>query len=279
VSSTDVERGSEPAPSLDLTPFVKRARRGFRRDVQALVAALDAGVLMVPLKEPIDGVPVGQVIDNAESDVSVVPHLLANEHGVGVVPLFSDADILRSVGQYAGWTTGEQGDLDYCTLPARTALDLAQQLVDGQRIAAVVINPADEDELLLQRHELGSILSGKAIPLVGYVSEIAVDPAEPVLVADIGPADPRLVAAIESCLDGVVDVLGYRLEQCFNAERDLEPHPTLTLSVQSAATLDQQALGRRLFAAVEGLLPEPGYIDVLFESAWPNGSTDAALSN
>jgi hypothetical protein len=274
-----VERGSEPAPALDLTPFVKRARRGFRRDVQALITALQDGVLMVPLKESIVGVPVGQVVDDAEEDVNVVPHLLANEHGVGVVPLFSDADILRSVGQYAHWTTGDQGDLDYCTLPARTALDLAQQLVDGKRIAAVVINPADDDELLLQRHELGSILSGRAIPLVGYVAEIAVDPSEPVLVADVGPADPRLVAAIESCLEGVSEVSGYRLEQCFNAERDLEPHPTLTLSVRSDAALDQQALGRRLFAAVEGLLPEPGYIDVLFESAPPSGAGDSVVIN
>jgi hypothetical protein len=124
--------------------------------------------------------------------------------------------------------------------------------------------------LLLQRHELGAIVSGKAIPLVGYVSAIAMDPNEPVLVAEIGPVDPRLTAAIEGCLKGLAGVLGYRLEQCFNAERDLEPHPTLTLSVDDSAEVDQQALGQRLFAALEGLLPEPGYIDVLFEGAAPD---------
>jgi hypothetical protein len=271
VSPSEPERDADEAAPLDLTPFIQRARRGFRRDVAALIEALKEGVLMVPLAKPIDGVAVGQVVDSARGDeVSLVPHLLADEHGVGIVPLFSDADILKTVGQYAHWKTGEDGDLDYCTLPAQTAMDLAQQLVDGTRIRAVVLNPADEDELLLQRHELGAIVSGKAIPLVGYVSAIAMDPNEPVLVAEIGPVDPRLTAAIEGCLKGLAGVLGYRLEQCFNAERDLEPHPTLTLSVDDSAEVDQQALGQRLFAALEGLLPEPGYIDVLFEGAAPD---------
>lgn len=262
---------AEPEAAIDLTPFVQRARRGFRSDVAALIEALDDGVLFVPLAQPIDGVPVGEVVSGAEGEVKLVPHLLADEHGVGLVPLFSDADILTSVGQYARWKTGDQDDLDYCTLPARAALDLAQQLVDGKRIVAVVVNPADEDELHLKQHELGSILAGQAIPLVGYVAEIELDPREPVLVAETGPIDPRITAAIEGCLRSVPEVTGYRVQQCFNQERDLEPHPTLTVTMPSGSTLDtssaaRQELGQRLFSAVEGLLPEPGYIDVMFES-------------
>jgi hypothetical protein len=242
-------------------------RRGFRRDVAELVAVLDEAVLYIALRQPIDGIEVGQVVDAADADVNVSPHLLANEQGIGVVPLFSDPDILRSVGQHAHWTTGDSDDLDFCTLPARAALDLALQLVDGERIGAAVINPADEFELLLQRHELGAIVQGKAIPLVGYVSAIAVDPSEAVLKAEpLGAVDPRLSAAIAATIKDVVGVMGYRIEQSFNPERDLEPHPVLLLEISTEADFDRDELGQRVFAAIDGLLPEPGYIDVLFES-------------
>jgi hypothetical protein len=249
----------------DLTALVRIARRGFRRDVAQLVEALHDGALLVPLAKPLPGAEIGRSHVPTTEEVRLAPHLLANEQGQGLVALFSDADALRTVGQYAHWKTGEGPDLDYCTLPALAALDLALQLVDGERIVAAVINPADEHELVLLRHELGALCQQNAIPLVGYVSALPLSPDEQVLVADAGPVDVRLGRAIEGVLASHEDVIGHQMQHTFNAERDLEPHPTLKLRLRAGAALDRDALCQKLFAAVEGLLPEPGYIDVLFE--------------
>src|SRR5260221_265477 len=46
----------------------------------------------------------------------------------------------------------------------------------------------------------------------------------------------------------------FTLTRTFNAERDLEPHLTLTLSGEAAIT-NRAALGQRLAAALEGKLP------------------------
>lgn len=268
----------EPETYGDLSEVVRTARRGFRSDVQVLTAALPQGALLVPLARAIADVPIGEEVVPEDGEVSLVPHLLPEKDGALFVPLFTDPDILRTVGKYLEWTTedgsgstaesdAEAGELQYCTLPALVALDLAQQLVDGKRVLGTVINPSDEFELVLNRHELGSIAKGQAIPLVGYVQEIPLGKDEASLVSQVNTeTDPALLAAIKDCVDGLSGIHGFELRHTFNAERDLEPHPTLVLRVSNEFDVDLEALNRRLSEHVEGKLPEPGYIDVLFES-------------
>jgi hypothetical protein len=241
-----------------------RAQSGLRREVAPLVAALDLGALLVPLaKSPAD-VPVGEPVA-AEGEVTLVPHLLPHPDGSVFVPLFTESDMLVTVGKYIEWRTDE-GELEFCTLPAKAALDLALQLVDGQRVFGVVVNPGDESELLLQRHEIGAFSQGRPIPLVGYVADLAHDPNEKVLIAELQePPSAEVTSAIDECIEGVSGVRGYRLEQTFNAERDLEPHPTLTIELSEDEQVDRDQLASALFERLEGKLPEPGYIDVLFE--------------
>jgi len=182
------------------------------------------------------------------------------------VPLFSDADVLTTLGAHLDWKT-DGDELQYCTLPARTALDLAQQLIDDEQVLGAVINAADDTELVLLRHELGAFTQGTAIPLVGYVQAIDVGPDEQVLVAQSDrPPNPALVAAIEGCLKQFDSVLGYELQQTFNPERDLEPHPSVTIRIASDVALDRDELSRRLFEAAEGKLGNPGYMDVMFDT-------------
>jgi hypothetical protein len=270
----------DPETYGDLSEVVRTARRGFRSDVQVLTAALPQGALLVPLARAIADVPLGEEVVPQDGEVSLIPHLLPERDGSLFVPLFTDPDILRTVGKYLEWTTEEahgvagggtqtaSGELQYCTLPALVALDLAQQIIDGNRVLGAVINPSDEFELLLSRNELGSIAKGQAIPLVGYVQEIPLGKDEASLISDVGAApDPKLVAAIETCLQGLSGIHGFELRHTFNAERDLEPHPTLVLRVSDEFDVDLETLNRRLGEHVEGKLPDPGYIDVMFESA------------
>ncbi|HEX9620790.1 MAG TPA: hypothetical protein VF989_11685, partial [Polyangiaceae bacterium] len=58
-------------------------------------------------------------------------------------------------------------------------------------------------------------------------------------------------------------VAGYRLEQSFNPDRDLEPHWTLV--VVTARSVDHKAVAEGVLAEIADLLPPPGYIDVVFE--------------
>ncbi len=251
----------------DLTELVRRAKRGLRRDVAPLAAAVDAGGLLVPLAKSIEGVPVGEVIETDSEELTLVPHLLQIDDGAAFVPLFTDSDILRSIGDYVEWTT-EGKELEFCTLPARVAIDLALQVVDGEEVVGAVVNPSDETELYLQRHELGALAQGKALPLVGYVEAIPQLADEEVLIAELEqPPSAEMTDSIEACLEGVAHVLGYRIEQTFNAERDLEPHPTLSIELAAgkADEVDTDALGAELFEQLEGQLPPPGYIDVIFE--------------
>lgn len=230
----------------------------------------------MPLARAIADVPLGEEVVPEDGEVSLVPHLLPEKDGALFVPLFTDPDILQTVGKYLGWTTEDAtpapgteapDELQYCTLPALVALDLAQQIIDGKRVLGAVINPSDEYELLLNRNELGAIAKGQAIPLVGYVQEIPLGKDEASLVSNVGvDPDPALLSAIELCVEGLNGIHGFELRHTFNAERDLEPHPTLVLRVNSEFDVDLEALNRRLSEHVEGKLPEPGYIDVMFET-------------
>jgi len=71
--------------------------------------------------------------------------------------------------------------------------------------------------------------------------------------------------ALASWANGTPAALAHRLERTFNPDRDLEPHLTLTLSVKADA--DRSQLFQSVTQALEGKLPPPGYVDVLFEEA------------
>jgi hypothetical protein len=140
-------------------------------------------------------------------------------------------------------------------------------LVDGKTVLGAVVNPSDECELLLQRHELGALCQGQALPLVGYVADIPHDPNEKVLVAELEHAPAKdFTDAIEFCIADHPGIVGYRVEQTFNAERDLEPHPTLTLELDEKVNVERGKISSALFEVLEGKIPAPGYIDVMFSS-------------
>ena len=143
---------------------------------------------------------------------------------------------------------------------------MARDLIDEQRIFGVVIDPGADSELCLTRAETASVLAGRALPLLAYVAQIPAEERESTLVAEGAEAPPSaLLEALETFHASRPEVLAHRLASTFNPDRDLEPHLTLTLSVTRAA--DTAELFQSVTSALEGLLPPPGYIDVLFERA------------
>jgi hypothetical protein len=262
MSDVEAHPGNGGSDGRDLTPAVMTARRGLRRDVSVLVDSLERGELYVPLARSIRGVPHGEQVE-LDDELNMVPHLLIDSDEKFYCVAFTKPELLEPVGEELGWTT-DDGPLEYCALPARLALDMAMQVVDEDTVLGLVINPLHESELFLRREELGSIATGRAIPLVGYVREIPMQEDEHTLIADPGDPPPaELTQAIELALARMPSVKGYRLERTFNPDRDLEPHPTLTLT--TSGTVDRGAITTELVAAIQDKVPPPGYIDILFE--------------
>ena len=250
--------GSDPT---DITVAVRTARRGFRRDVELLVKLLDRGRVYVPLAKAIEGAAAGEEVEATEG-MEIAPHMLVDEEGNVYATLFTRTDLLEPLVEELEWTT-DDGPLEFAAVPARAALEMASGVVDEESVAALVINPMHDSELMLRRDELRSIVAGKAIPLVGYVSEIPEQDFEETLLAE-RELPKALSDAVKGCLDGLDGILGYELVWTFNAERDVEAHPTLKVQT-TRATDELSDLAQRIVESVKDHVPAPGYIDVLFE--------------
>lgn len=245
----------------DLTALVREARKGLRSRVAAFEAALDDGVLYIPLAREIEGTTVGEVA-TMDRAFELVPHFLGDEAGRAVAVLFTNPRMLEAVGEDLNWQT-DGAELSYCTLPARIACRMALDVIDGRQVLGLVLDAGNESELFLTRSELASIVAGKPVPLVGYVRELPPLDGEKVLVAEERAALPDAFReALERCLGSLPAVRGHTVSRTMNPERDLEPH--LTLSLQTESDADRGEITRTVIEAVGELVPPPGYIDIVF---------------
>lgn len=246
--------------SSDLSVAIATARRGFRRDTEPLIEQLDTGVVYVAMAEPVEDT-------SPEEDLRLVPQLTRTDGGQVLLPLFTTADRLKRFATELGWST-RGNELSFVSLSLRAGFDVLLDLWDERHVTALVIDPAEPAELLLRPSEVAELRQGHAIPLVGYVQSLPPVEGEQTLVSELAePASPDLVEALDECVRAFSFLTGYRLQQTFNRERDLEPHPTLTLSTREASEADLALLRQRLDQVFEGTLPAPGYIDVEFEDA------------
>lgn len=248
--------------AVELTSLVERAQRGLRSDVEALVEALRDAELLVPLASDLEDVPEGERIELTDS-LKLTPHLLADEDMERYCALLTESELAPPLQEQLGWRTGE-GSLAFVSLPARGALELALSLIDEGHARGLVLNPLHHSELMLTRAELASIHANAPIPLVGYVRDIPASADENTLEAEPeSPPSAELLGAIERALSGERGVSSWELKHTFNRERDLEPHPTLV--VRATGDVDREAVARALFEAIEGHVPPPGYLDLVFD--------------
>jgi hypothetical protein len=168
-----------------------------------------------------------------------------------------------------GWrTSGEE--LKFICVPAAVALDLAQVTIDGDQVTGLVFNPGTDVELVLRRDEVASLAQGTALPLVGYVSELESDAdGEAKVVEGAPPPPPALLEALERARQSQADLMGYSVTTTFDAERDREPHLTITLTVIGRHDLNRGALAEAVMDEASPHLPSPGYADIVFRDA-PN---------
>jgi hypothetical protein len=255
------DSGSGGGP--DLVSAVKQARRGFKRDVAALLDALEASDLLIPLAEPVAGATTG-ARTKIEGELRLTPHFLPTPEGPQFAALFTSAPLLDAIGAQLRWRTGD-GALEFCSVPGGVALEMASGTLD-EIVQGVVIDAGADSELVLTADEVRRLVTGQPIPLVGYVAAIP-DDHDRTIIAEAGaPPAPELTAALERCVLELPELRGYELLRTFNPERDLEPHPTLKLKTTSGK-VDHQHLAKHVFSAVGPHLPPPGYVDIVFEDA------------
>jgi hypothetical protein len=254
------DSGSGGGPDLVLA--VKQARRGFRRDVAALLDALEASDLLIPLSEPVEGATTGERT-KVKGELRLSPHFLPTPEGKYFAALFTSAPLLHAIASQLGWQTGE-AELEFCAVPGGVALEMACGTLD-ENVVGVVFDAGAESELVLTADEAKKLVTGQAIPLVGYVAAIP-DDHDRTLIAEPGTPPPaELIAALDRCVAELPELTGYELLRTFNPERDLEPHPTLKLKTKSGE-VDHQHLAKHVFNAIGPHLPPPGYVDIVFDT-------------
>lgn len=226
------------------------------------MTALATGELLVPLARDMPDAPEGERVE-FEGSLTLVPHLLRDADGQDFAALFTTPEPLDPIVEALGWQT-DGAPLKVCALPARLAFEMALEVIDRNSVVGLVIDPGAESELCLNRQELASMLVGRALPLLAYVGDIP-EEQDATLVADGEPPPPELVQALAAFCESTPGVLGYRLRRTFNPDRDLEPHLTVTLAVTK--NVERRYLFSCVTQAIEGTVPPPGYIDVLFEEA------------
>jgi hypothetical protein len=258
-----VSDAADLEPELQpLTPWVIEARSGLRRHVQALMSALATSELLVPLARDMPDAPEGKRIE-FDGSLTLVPHLLKDADGHDFAVLFTTPEPLDPIVDALFWKTDGEA-LKVCALPARLAFEMALEIIDRNNVVGLVIDPGAPSELCLNRQELASMLVGRALPLLAYVGDIPEDERGATLIAEGGEPPPvELVDALVLFCKSTPGVIGYRLQRTFNSDRDLEPHFTVTLAVTSK--VNRHYVFQSVTQTIEGTVPPPGYLDVLFE--------------
>ncbi len=253
------DSGSGGGP--DLVAAVKQARRGFKRDVAAFLDALEGADLLIPLAEPVAGATTGERT-KIKGELRLTPHFLPTPEGPRFAALFTSAPLLDAIAAQLHWRTGDE-ELEFCSVPGGVALEMACGTLD-ENVHGVVIDAGADSELVLTAAEVRRLVTGQAIPLVGYVAAIPDDHGQTVVAEPGAPPPAELTAALDRCVSELPELTGYELLRTFNPERDLEPHPTLKLKTK-AGDVDHQHLAKHVFNAVGPHLPPPGYVDIVFE--------------
>ncbi len=251
---------------ISLAPAIASAQIGLLSKVQVLVDAISEAHVYIPLSEDLPDTPDGEKIE-METDLTFRPHMILNEdHSVYAVA-YSDPSLVDAMQKALGWETAG-GELKFICAPAHVALDLGQMNLEGEDVSGLVLNPGTEQELILQRDEVASLAQGKALPLVGYVSDLAPGSDEETeLVEGAEPPPPELLAALEKAKGENENILDITVHTTFNPERDREPHLSILLTVIASNDVDRQNLADDVMEEAAPHLPAPGYADIIFREA------------
>lgn len=252
--------------SARLLAAIQGAQSGLKSKVTEFMEALTDAVLYIPLAEDMPDTPDGEQIE-FEGELTFRPHMILGEDETIFAVTYSDPALVDHMREALGWDTSGQ-ELKFICAPAHVALDLSQIAIEGTEVAGLVFNPGTEDELVLRRDEVASLIAKQPIPLVGYVEELT--PEEEVTVVEgAAPPPQALMDALLRAKSDIKDLVQVNVQTTFDPERDREPHLCITLTVIGRHDLNRKLIADQVMDYAADLLPQPGYADIIFRDA-PN---------
>lgn len=251
-------------PQEDLTGVVIEARRGLRRDVKLLCDALKEGWLFAGLAKRLsEGSDDRRVHLHAGQQIAL-HHLSHPETHEIACAAFTRLEFLTPLQEQLNWRT-DGGPLEYCRLPARPLFEMILPDLNSGAVSHLVINPFQETVLELAKEEVAALVKNEPIPLKRYLQQLPIQENEQIIVGKPAVPPPAiLVQVIENYVRTHPDLDGYNLFQMFNTERDTESHLGLNLRAKSSSK--REDIVREITLAMEGKIPPPGYIDIVFNS-------------
>lgn len=245
-----------------LTMAVMGARSGLRSDVAALVEVLNEAEFLVPLAADVPDVPEGERVETDEP-LTIQPHMVLDPEGGAFCVFFTHVAFVEPISVQLHWGT-DGGELKLCTLMAKHALQMALSVIDDVEVRGLVLNPGTDCELMLLRDEVASLAQGQPIPLVGYVEDItSTDEGATLLAEPADPPPPEFLEKLETAVGALEGIVDYKVQRTFNPERDREPHLTVLVRLSNEEA-DRELIARTLAEAVDGTVPPPGYVDIVF---------------
>jgi hypothetical protein len=191
--------------------------------------------------------------------------MVLDPEGGAFCVFFTNVAFVEPIASELGWNTAGD-DLKLCTLTAKHALQMALSVIDEVEVRGLVLNPGTDVELMLLRDELASLAQGQPLPLVGYVQDInSTDEASTLLAEPSDPPPADFLDALRAAERQFSNIQNCQVQRTFNPERDREPHLTITVTLEAnAEAIDREAIAHALADAVEGTVPPPGYVDIVF---------------
>ena len=256
-------QNSRVTDAESLIAAMRQARRGLKRDVAQLLAALKAGKLYAPLARPLPGEEPGQVY--IAGGMTIALHLLPGSGGLRFRALFTSVAGLEAMGAQADWKTSG-GPLLHLGMPGLKALGLASAPPgEGESpVAGVVLDPYTPDSLVLSLEEAAELSHGTAIPLENYAGSLPTQEGEEILFMDEGPPPAPLLAELNAFAKETPALKGFVLHRALLPERQRTPRLLVILNVEEGA--DRQAVAGALGPRLQPHLNAGEFLNLIFDA-------------
>ncbi len=257
----------------ELMHLVKNATSGKRTPVRRFLNGLKESSVLVPIHSPDSDTVSSEGKSGSHKEVSVEgegklrPRILKTEAGVPFLPLFTHLSFLEAFRDRMS-----EGDSSFqfeqCELPGPDGLKLANRLRERGVIDGIIFNMYQKTEVKVFNEEVKQLANDKAVPL-----------KQQLLGEDVGEGNMHVVPPPQTTVpDAFTETIREyvrdqpELESSdwvwgLNPEVDNRPHLIVNLET-CGNEVEHEKHVKQLNQILEGSIPDPGFIEVVFDKSW-----------
>jgi len=256
----------------DLTELAENATSGKRTPVRRFLNGLKQATVFVPTHP---GPPTGSssgagevdAEDDTQEEDELRPRILQTNTEIPFLPLFTDRSFLEEFLERMSKEEGG-GNNDVRSISGPKALGVADQLMERGTIEGMIFNLYQDNELRVFHEEVKQLAKDKAVPLKQHL-----------LGKEVGEGNIQMVPPPQTTVPGefTETLREYIRDQPdldasswvwgVNPEVDNRPHLIVNLET-SRDDVDREEHVNRLIDLLEGSIPEPGFVEVVFDRSW-----------